>query len=186
MLFVQSGLGESTRPQVQLTHVDFPGLLFTIQFEGREVFLFRCEQWGVSPWKSATTPSARLLRRVPFGELVADAREMLIRRAQKMPDLPQLQRVHDLAAALAERPGRRGRQDIEYARIAREYVARLDEPAPVRALSEALFLSEQRTRNVLMEARQRGLLTTPPKGRAGGKLTAKAKAILKEAEDGAR
>jgi hypothetical protein len=156
--------------------------MFTIQFEGREVFLFRCEQWG----KSRMAPSARLLRRVPFGELVSDAREVLIRRVETMPDLPGLERVRALAAALGERPGRRGRQDIEYARIAREYVARLDEPAPVKALSDALFLTEQRTRNVLMEARQRGLLTTPPKGRAGGKLTAKALTILKEAEDGTR
>lgn len=91
------------------------------------------------------------------------------------------------------RPGRAGRDDIEYARLCARYVAivRTGARKPLVALkaeSEALGepLSASRLRSLLYEARRRGLLTDAPDGAAGGDLTEKALALLEGDDNGSR
>lgn len=75
-------------------------------------------------------------------------------------------------------PGRRGRSDIHYAEIARLYVGLLEGPAPVKALATQLGLKEQAARDLIRQARRRGLLTPPEHGRAMGALTPRARELL--------
>lgn len=92
----------------------------------------------------------------------------------------------------ARRPGRAGRSDIYYAIWARAYVEwlRLGSKTPVKDLATAPPVaiagyssgekswSEGTIRDVLREARHRGLLTRSPAGRAGGELTPKCVSLL--------
>jgi hypothetical protein len=78
------------------------------------------------------------------------------------------------------RPGRRGRDDREYAAIAAMYVDALAKGQGSEALAERLQFSVSRVRNLVYEARRRGLLTETKKGKAGGGLTKHARGLLEE------
>lgn len=75
-------------------------------------------------------------------------------------------------------PGRPGRTDLDYARLALKYAQLADGPTPVKVLSEQEHLASATVRSLINEARNRGLLTRSEPGRAGGKLTNKAMWIL--------
>jgi hypothetical protein len=85
------------------------------------------------------------------------------------------------AKDFAHRARRERRDDAYYARIASLYV---DEVAkgnsrPASTLASLLGKSSTSVRDLLNDARQRGLLTVPPPGRrSGGELTRRAKALL--------
>lgn len=134
--------------------------------------------------------TARLLRRVPMGELATKARLFAFAQMDSVAGVEtntaRKAEYRKLRARVASprRPGRRGKPDIEYARLAEAYVHRLGEPTPLASLAEALSYSESQVRNLLYTARSKGLLTQAPKGRAGGELTSKAKRLLKEARNG--
>jgi hypothetical protein len=157
-----------------------------------EVVAERAGSSGVQLASDAHRPagvplSARLLHDLPAGQIIAAARSYLAEAASSAPpgDSPDLAAARQhFAAALRERPGRRGRTDLEYAKVAREYadlVAAGDE-GPVLTLAKRLIAAESTIRNQLTEARKRGLLTSTRPGRAGGRLTARATRILKDAE----
>jgi hypothetical protein len=77
------------------------------------------------------------------------------------------------------RPGRRGRPDAFYARLAAQYVELLKTSStPTKDLAETRNYSPSSTRDFLNQARTRGLLTRSAKGRAGGELTEKARELL--------
>jgi hypothetical protein len=89
------------------------------------------------------------------------------------------------------RPGRAGRPDEFYLIWAVAYLERVDEgnPQPVKDLANdppesiARFISAanpsvETVRGFLNEARDRGLLTRPPSGKPGGRLTARALRII--------
>jgi len=83
------------------------------------------------------------------------------------------------------RPGRQGRSDLFYARIAEAYVALCDagNRAPIRDLAARLrekeeWYSDESVRQLVNKARNRGLLTESPPGRSGGQLTQKARDLL--------
>lgn len=87
-----------------------------------------------------------------------------------------------------KRPGRAGRDDLDYAMWARKYVAAV-EREPRRALQSLIdaenaelpaheHLTDSQVRAFLNRARNRGLLTEAPAGRSGGELTNKAKKML--------
>lgn len=82
-----------------------------------------------------------------------------------------------------KRPGRRGRTDLDYARLASRYVDLLDDPTPIKLMASQDDLSEITIRGLLYEARKRGLLTSATPGQAGGKLTDKAVRLLSPAGD---
>lgn len=80
------------------------------------------------------------------------------------------------------RPGRAGRPDRDYAALAQRYVELITAAATVGDLADEMNLSESTVRNQLVEARKRGLLTAPPRGRAGGELTERARALLESGD----
>jgi hypothetical protein len=87
-----------------------------------------------------------------------------------------------LASDFRDRPrtGVKGRSDRAYAALAACYVAAFErgEKSPVRAVADELGLGETTVRNYLAKARERGLLSAPEPGRAGGVLTRKASTLL--------
>ena len=142
--------------------------------------------------------SARLLRKIPLGALERMARdhlrwELASRAHSGHPDIEaSLDRGgHALREALTanHRPGRRGHGDLAYAALAARYVARLGSGREVQELKEDLeqegrYYSRNRIRNMLSDARTKGLLTRPPvPGKSGGRLTERAIALLKSARD---
>lgn len=91
------------------------------------------------------------------------------------------------------RPGRRGRDDLHYALVADAYVHALEVEAraPVAYLVQVAEASGEHAtadeiRAKVRRARERGLLTPAPPGRAGGELTAKAVQILSGPTQGGR
>lgn len=82
------------------------------------------------------------------------------------------------------RPGRRKRPLREYAAFAAEYVQLLGTSRPIKELARRHHCSESSARAILNRAREKGLLTRSPDGRAGGQLTNEAQVILKEAQEG--
>ncbi|MGH9187907.1 MAG: hypothetical protein ACRD0U_19190 [Acidimicrobiales bacterium] len=87
------------------------------------------------------------------------------------------------------RPGRAGTDDLVYAEAARRYVDALarDRRRPVKLLiDEAAAAGRHMTaaelRAMHLRARQRGLLSAAPPGQPGGQLTARATALLADAD----
>lgn len=137
--------------------------------------------------------TARTLRTVPLGELQARLQETALTTLKAATasleaaatmdstvrrEAEHLRRTTRDAFHKRRRPGRAGRPDIEYARIADLYVRALATPRPVVTLSRELHLSQSQVRNLLHAARRRGLLTAAPAGRPGGQLTEKARQLL--------
>lgn len=122
--------------------------------------------------------TARLLRRLPIGELEAWARGWLRASAQVLdPFFPHLR---EWFGDDDRAEGRRGRNqpDSAYATLAAAYVAHVAAGGKLRGLADAHGWSESTVRNRLTEARRRGLLTSAPKGRSGGELTERCTDLL--------
>lgn len=127
--------------------------------------------------------SARLLRRLRPAEAQRFARSELAERARPEDPLADAVALHgygELALQADRRPGRRGRPDRFYAEIAAEYAKALDarSPHPVKDVAERMNYSRARIRDLLVEARRRGLLTETERGRAAGQLTDKGREAL--------
>jgi len=91
---------------------------------------------------------------------------------------PEVEEAVELGG-LALRPGRAGQNPVFYAEWARRYVDALDATSrPLADLARRWSLSEGAIRGYLHEARRRGLLTEPPPGKAGGRLTVEALKLL--------
>lgn len=126
--------------------------------------------------------TARLLRQVKVAEHV-DGKMTEILEAQR-GRLPAGRVAERLAEhGLADAPPRfrgRGREDTYLASLASQYVQLLDQGSrtPVQALASQLGQDPAEVRDLIHEARSRGLLTAAPKGRAGGQLTERALALL--------
>jgi hypothetical protein len=79
----------------------------------------------------------------------------------------------------SKRPGRRGRPDSEYLEVAVRYVHLVrDSGSPTKLLAEELHVSQSAARDLVHEARSRGLLTATTQGVKGGELTEKALKLL--------
>jgi hypothetical protein len=130
--------------------------------------------------------SAEMLRRLPLGALLREARGLVSRPSDDMPakgpEGPQLVDFDSAAfgAFLVDGRGKRKRTDEDFARLALEYVRLVSEgdPSPAKTLSERLSGSSAVWANRISEARRRGLLTTPQPGEAGGHLTDKGEQLL--------
>lgn len=133
---------------------------------------------GVDDGHNRGVITARSLKNIRIGELLAPAREELAELARES--------LWKEAASLWDflhkqpRPGRAGHPDKLYASVALMYANALDlgSSHPVVDVAERMMLSRARVRDLLHEARRRGFLTSPPQGHAGGELTARARQIL--------
>lgn len=79
------------------------------------------------------------------------------------------------------RPGRAGRDDLDYARLARLYLELAETSrTPVADLASSEGYGRQTIADLLAEARRRGLLESAGRGRRGGRLTPRAAELLAE------
>lgn len=131
----------------------------------------------------ATPPTTRWLRNTGLKQAL-DSAATILQWDRHLHDLPG-----GRWRAAPKRTGRAGTPDLHYARVAADYVAALDEAprSPTKAMVAAAaargeFVTEAQLRAQLGRARKRGLLTTAPAGRPGGRLTAKAERLLRQAE----
>jgi hypothetical protein len=88
------------------------------------------------------------------------------------------------ATTLSTRPGQHGRDELDYALVAAKYISHLGSRQPVVDVAEELYLSTSQVRNILYEARTRGLLTGKGQGKPGGELTPKALDLLRHNDQG--
>lgn len=192
------------RLQATAVHRDLPGweidLVMTSDGAVESVALHprrrrgRPKELEPAPAGGVTTT---LLRRLPLGEIVTAVRAKVAANAQRQsrnverfedPDLRAFyRRAASAGERLSKRPGRAGRSDLYYAEVAADYVRLLvSDPTPVETLRKRMNLSASQLRNVLYAARERDLLTKALPGRAGGRLTPKAIALLEGGNHGQR
>lgn len=128
--------------------------------------------------------TARLLRHVPLGAdltYATDVTEALRKRANRslLADLG----LPEQRPESRGRGGRRGRPDLFYARLAREYVGRCGvSRSPVADLAARHKLNDSIVRDMVHAARERGFLTPGRPGYRGGQLTVKAEQLLQGAK----
>ena len=148
-------------------------------------------EWPEPPDEGLTS---RALRRVHLGEAVDRAHKEIQKRLERDRERERRRLMPKFTAeavSAPRQPGRRGRDDRFYATVAAIYVEALERDPRRPVVLAAQILSKRRrgtykpayVRDLLHVARQRGLLTKPPKGRAGGQLTDKAQAALAVDED---
>jgi hypothetical protein len=185
-------------------HSGFPRMIFVVSFTvpGGVPAGFAIEPWyPYTPFDPAKALSnhpvaddaepltATLMRKVPVGE-IQDAARIVIKRDNDAwlslmdeHDIEPSEMMFDMqriSASFRKRPGRKGREDFEYAEIAALYVSKMGSGIEVAQVADELGFSTSAVRNFLWEARRRVLLTPAPPGRAGGSLTPKARALLAE------
>lgn len=203
-----SSISSSKGPGVAITvrHLDHPEWVVTFVFGNQgaggivikpydppaatldhlEAFEASVERWSRAAIDSVPEDgplvTARLLRRLPIGEMEQWARGYLMASSGVLGDhLPQLRAwFGDDERAI----GRRGRANTDraYAELASAYLLALGDGLKVRDLARKVGWSPKTVGNRLTEARRRGLLTYPPPGRAGGELTEKARHLLAQEE----
>lgn len=130
--------------------------------------------------------TSRRLHAIPLATLERDAigriREAATAvRAAIGPDDPDEKFLRFRSSQLdaAATIPRRVTSDLHYVQIAGRYVELCaTTAAPTKVLAQELFKSEGTIRDRLEEARNRGLLTAAPKGRAGGELTERAYGVI--------
>ena len=117
------------------------------------------------------------------------ARSEVVKYAPDATSEPEARAEFDILEGQMKlrKPGRRGQPDTYYARVASRYewyCYESDSPTPTKDFASELHLSGSQVRGLLGEARRRRLLTDPPiKGKAGGHLTEKARALLNTTEE---
>jgi hypothetical protein len=147
---------------------------FYVDAKGPRLVGLTLNPYSHLPWPPPLLTTA-ICRSAPTARLYEQARGYLsIAREIGLTldvDLTEFDRDH--------RPGKRGRADVFYAGVAKRYVELLAvSSTPTKDLAEELDQTVTSTRDVLHQARQRGLLTSGPKGIAGGELTKKAIGLL--------
>jgi hypothetical protein len=130
--------------------------------------------------------TSRLLRRVRLGANLKEAGKIIKWWYESHPEAIAPLTERGLVAA-PRRPtgrGRKGHPDLFYALLADEYVAAVQarSPRPAVDVARRRRLKAARVRDLLHEARHRGLLTVQRHGVKGGVLTNAARTLL----DGAR
>lgn len=181
--------------RIAIGHDDFPGWTFTVGFgDIGDVTSFSIDAHGKDVRRRAPLNYA-LVHAVPAGAIIERARiiasahaRMRAREASggqrgftyPTPDPVAAESLKHWSALVAERTGTRGKDDRVYAHVAAQYVEILQTGvrAPLRELAERLGVGESRARNLVYEARQRGLLTATKQGVKGGRLTAKANRLI--------
>lgn len=136
---------------------------------------------------------ASLLRRIPVGEhrqLVDQHIDQLRERYGDVLLAPKgLLGRHGLAEVVQAAKQRRAPRDARYfAQLAARYVELLEagvtRPTPI--IAEELDRPRSYVTNAIRDARKMGLLTPTTHGRAGGRLTPKARRLLKQTDQAHR
>jgi len=120
--------------------------------------------------------SSRMARGAPVATLERFARAWIAARAAES----YLFRPGQAGDADRRPRGPKGGGDVRLARIARQYVDLLGEERPVEALAAANGIARSTAQSYLYRARERDLLTSAGRGRAGGELTERAQQLLNQ------
>lgn len=129
----------------------------------------------------------KLLRKVKLGAYAKSARQVVESLTKRLAEyleqapaavVPEVYRALRLPAAPPAR--RRGRPDKFYAHLADQYARACEHRSrrPVADLAERYGVPQPQMRDMLHEARERGLLTKGDPGRSGGELTPLALTML--------
>jgi hypothetical protein len=148
---------------------------FLIRDQGPQLIGLQFDPWSKASWPPPMLTTA-MYRRAPIDRLYELVRFCV---AQSRPIFGFNFDVDLHEFARNRRPGRKGRPDIFYARLAAQYVDICrTSSTPTKDLALTRNFSSSSTRDLLNQARSRGLLTRPPKGLSGGELTKKAEDLL--------
>lgn len=176
-----------------LPRTDTPGVLaHHDKHADRWISITRGETPEQSTPKGGLT--TRALRDVQLGHAVQLAYTQLGRwfdRDRRHPGSVMPTSFTATAVDTPRRPGRKGREDSFYVVAAAAYVDALEQGNRKPVVTAAQTLSETwggtyeptYVRDLLHVARERGLLTRPPRGRAGGQLTDRARALLQREDN---
>jgi hypothetical protein len=126
-----------------------------------------------------------LLRRIPMRESAAHLRSLLKawQAAGGFPAQTVEQGFPGVVLTDRPRPERgTGRPDLFFAKLASDYadLVAKDPRRPVAELARRRGFKPAKIRDMLREARERGLLSFSRRGQAGGELTARAREILRQ------
>lgn len=136
------------------------------------------------PEGGLTSPMLKKVRFLPLESIdvvVARARA----HASYQRDLEQF--GFGSAVPSKRRPGPKGKSDLWFAKLVREYVNLVEagERYPVAVLAKKKRRSPEQMRDFIHQARKREVLSQAPKGKAGGHLTRYGEELLAKFEDGA-
>ena len=135
--------------------------------------------------------TARLLRKVRLGESARFTRKFLQWYRERLGDtgfLPEhllgRQGLAPPEKTTIRRRGRKGMPDLFYARIARDYAKAINRGGrqPITDVAEAKRLPRNKVRDMVHQARERGLLTDGIPGRPIGQLTQKGMMLLRASQ----
>jgi hypothetical protein len=146
-------------------------------------------EWSINEGSVAGVPpggiSSQLVRSIPFVALDA-LPDIIGWVATNFPEgADDLGEAGLVVGVAGKRPGPKGPSDYELALLAQQYVEQCatGNPHPINTLTKEYPLSGAAMRDRLVRARDKGLLTTPPKrGKAGGHLTKRAIALIEDAK----
>lgn len=182
---------EEDNETVRVVLPEFPGWRFYVTFDPREGTAVGFEvAAGIGELGPPPRVSARLVRSLPIGEIQDLAKKEALRSKERYlanlseatSNQPYTSAAHRWQATFDtdRQPGRRGRDDLEYAYLAAAYVAKVGAGSkrPVAELAEEMGHAPKQVRSALYEARERGLLKGAQRGVAAGELTEKARRLL--------
>lgn len=147
---------------------------FFISSSGPQLIGLTINPWSHLPWPPPLLTTAAY-RSAPTARLYEQARGYLSLSREIGLTLDV-----DLSEFESNRrPGRKGRPDVFYAELAKQYVeVSTVSSTPTKDLAERLGYSPSSVRDFLHQARRRDLLSPAVKGMAGGELTNKAMWLL--------
>ena len=126
-----------------------------------------------------TPINSRFFQTLAFGEMLAEARSKYVELGDVVREVYRDIAIEDLLSDWTQL-GPLGFPDEKYAAVASKYeqyvMTGLENP--VSALADFLKCDKATASSRILEARKRGLLTTPKVGNFGGKLTKKAEHLL--------
>ena len=146
---------------------------------------------AMTPRNPDNPPSGGLstteLRKIPIPSLLSHARRHITKELKVFKNMASpalVNEIEDAARSIitAKRPGSAGRDEFAYVALVVEYQNALDAGSkkPTHVLAEKYSLAHTTIRNMLQEARMRGLAESKGRGRLGWKLTEKGMRILNQ------
>ena len=149
------------------------------EVQSQDVKLSHLTIYPVGDWSPPGGLTDEVRRTVPLDKL----RKMACTRLQ-LQEVAGSVGVDPSAFRASNVRGRKGRTELDLARIARDYdELQSESDHAVDELAERMNLNVATVRGIIWQARKRGLLSPAPAGQAGGHITDKAKTLLDAASN---
>lgn len=180
------GRDSPTRIMLEAVGPAWAGYCFDLGYLGSSlasINVMRCDDRPEVP-----ALSARLLQRVPLGQLDRFAQQWMREFFELWNDANPPTAAHAIFPDpldwldLRSDPDAGSVQDVKLARLAQRYLETLDKPTWRRILANEFGYSESSVQTMIARARKRRLLTPVTRGQSGGQLTPKARRLLAPAK----